>query len=82
MDDVSSGTDEITCDVINTVTRTDIPTVEPNTNDVRARSNVDEGSITVGNDSSNVMKCQNEMHKQRVAASFLGSNKKSFWKDR
>ena len=43
----------ITCDVINTETRTEIPTVEPNTNDVRARSNVDEGSITVGNDSSN-----------------------------
>ena len=53
VDDVSSGTDEITCDVINTETRTEIPTVETNTNDVRARSNVDEGSITVGNDSSN-----------------------------
>ena len=39
VDDVSSGTDEITCDVINTVTRTKIPTVEPNANGVRARSN-------------------------------------------
>ena len=42
MDDVSRwvvGTDEITCDVINTVTRTEIPTVEPNANDVRTRSN-------------------------------------------
>ena len=28
-----------------------------------------------------VMKRQNEMRKQRVAASFLGSNKKSFWKE-
>ena len=53
VDDVSSGTDEVTCDVINTVTRTEIPTVEPNANDVRAWSNVDEGSITVGNESSN-----------------------------
>ena len=53
MDDVSSGTEEITCDIINTVTRTEIPTVEPNANDVRARSIVDEGSITVGDDSIN-----------------------------
>ena len=53
MNDVSSGTNVITCDVINTITRTEIPTVEPNTNDVRARSNGDKGSITVGNDSSN-----------------------------
>ena len=28
-----------------------------------------------------VMKCQNDMRKQRVAASFLVSNKKSFWKE-
>ena len=27
------------------------------------------------------MKRQNEMRKQRVAASFLGSNKKSCWKE-
>ena len=53
VDDVSSGTDEITCDVINTVTKTEIPTVEPNANDVKARSNVDEDSITVCNDYSN-----------------------------
>ena len=53
VDDVSSGPDEITCDVINTVTRTEIPTVELNANDVKARSNFDEGSITVRNDSSN-----------------------------
>ena len=53
VDDVSSGPDEITCDVINTVTRTEIPTVEPNVNDVKARSNVDEGYITVRNDPSN-----------------------------
>ena len=39
VDDVSSGTDEITCDVISTVTRIEISTVEPNANDVRARSN-------------------------------------------
>ena len=53
VDDVFSGPDEIACDVINTVTRTEIPTIEPNANDVNARSNVDEGSITVRNDSSN-----------------------------
>ena len=41
------------CYLFHDKTRTEIPTVEPNTNDVRARSNVDEGSITVGNDSSN-----------------------------
>ena len=39
VEDVSLGTDEITCDVINTVTRTKIPTVEPNAHDLRARSN-------------------------------------------
>ena len=32
MDDVSSGTEEITRDVINTVTSTEFPTVEPNAN--------------------------------------------------
>ena len=53
VDDGSSGPDEITCDVINTVTRTEIPTVEPNANAVKARSNVDEGSTTVRNDTSN-----------------------------
>ena len=44
--DVRARSNNITCDVINTVTRTEIPTVEPN-------ANVDESSITVGNDSSN-----------------------------
>ena len=39
VEDVSLDTDEITCDVINTVTRTKIPTVEPNAHDLRARSN-------------------------------------------
>ena len=35
--DVSLGTEEITCDLINTVTRTEVPTVELNINNVRAR---------------------------------------------
>ena len=36
MDDVSSGPDEITCDVINTVTRTEIP----NNNNIYLKSNI------------------------------------------